>query len=158
MGDFCTYSGIELQAQETKDSELVARLIKEPEIIDGFTNATELQEYFNAFVSERHIYYVMKMNQEIVGVAVIMNMQDGDELPDTYIVDVGFFKKARGKIAKMLCIMALNNFINTHRVKKLYAFVDSKNKAAYLNAFWCGFKKISTVRDRTMLEYKYGRQ
>lgn len=157
MGDIHADTGIKLHVEKTDDKELVASIIKHPDVMPGFTTPDRYKDYILKF-SDRYIFYVMKRDGEISGVAVVLNVSDPIELPDTYTVDIGFYIRARGRTARDLSKMALNLFMESFKPRKLYAFIDLKKRAAYLNALWCGFRKVSITNNRIMLEYKDGRE
>lgn len=147
-----------LHVEQTTNKELLKYLISDEDIISGFTTKENIDDYIGRIGSD-HVCYLLLYKHEVAGVAICLNLCRTMNLKDFFVVDIGFFKEYRGKIALRLSKLALNKFFKENNCKRLISLIYKNNKKALLNAKWCGFKHLSTTKDRYYLEYrKDGRQ
>lgn len=142
--------------EQIEDKEILHKLISHEDILEGFTEKEKLDDYING-IGEHHICYLLIYKHEVAGVVVCLNLERCMNLKEIYVVDIGFFKEYRGKIALKLSKLALQKFFKDNKCKKLVASIYKSNKKALLNAKWCGFEYLSTHDDKYYLEYKNGR-
>lgn len=138
-----------------EDKEILHKLISHKDILEGFTTKDKLDKYIDE-IGENHICYLLIYKHEVAGVGVCLNLERCMSLKEIYVVDIGFFKEYRGKIALKLSKLALQKFFKENKCKKLVSSIYKSNKKALLNAKWCGFKHLSTHDDKYYLEYKNG--
>jgi len=141
--------------ESVKDKEILKKLISHEDIIDGFTDANRLDKYISD-LGEDHKCYLLIYKHEVAGVGICLNLEKSMNLKEIYVVDIGFFKEYRGKIALKLSKLALKKFFKENKCKKLISLIYEHNKKALLNAKWCGFKHCSTHNNRYYLEYENG--
>jgi ribosomal protein S18 acetylase RimI-like enzyme len=153
MGDVHTSSCVDLYVEQTRDKELLKSLIGCSEIINGFTDDVNLENYINN-IGDKHLCYLTVCDGEVAGVLVALKMHDFDDMKNCYIADIGFFKKYRGKVAQDLCEMTINKFFNDVKCEHLFASIDKKNRAALFNAKRIGFKIINVTEDKYYLRYE----
>lgn len=146
------------EVQKIRNKKLIRELISHEEIIEGFTSEDKLSNYIDN-LGKHHICYLMLYRNEVAGISIILNLEDGLGEKNTYIVDIGFYKNYRGKVALKLSQMALEKFLKDYKCDKLLAIIKKTNKAAVLNAKWLNFEIVSTNESKYFLRYmNYGRQ
>lgn len=153
MGDIHAGGSLNLTAELTNDKDIIKRTISHKDIINkAFTTMPKIDEYIN-YLHERHICYLLKLNGETKGIAIFMQASEPYENQQNYVVDIGIYKSARGKIGKKLSILGLQKFFDSYRCDHLYGFINIDNRPSYLHALWCGFRKVSNLKNKIMVEY-----
>lgn len=158
MGDI--YADSCLKIERTYDLNLVRTLIysEDLEELSTFNNATKAQVE-EGLSDERKEYYICYCDNNIAGIVIFLNFTEYDELaiPNTYFVDIGIFKKFRGKIGWDLARLMLNIFFNNHYVYKLFAVVSANNFGCISFAKKLGFGVIERENNYFLLEAKRGK-
>lgn len=160
MGDIRPRGSLDLTAETCRNKSVIKEHISHSEIIEGFTAPDRLDDYIGR-LSKNHVCYLMKVNGDVAGIAVLLHLEDAFGDKNTYVVDIGFYKKYRGKLALSLAKMALEKFHKNYNCRKLIALIDRKNKAALMNAKWLNFAIISKTNSKYFMRYikdgtKYG--
>ncbi len=153
MGNVHASSSLKLEVEQTTDKELLKSLICLSEIIDGFTDESNLDNYISN-IGDNHSCYLTTCNSEVAGVLIAVKMHDFSNMKNCYIADIGFFKKYRGKIAQELAEMTLDKFFADVECEHLFASIDKTNRAALFNAKRIGFKIINVTDDKYYLRYE----
>ena len=87
---------------------------------------------------EAMIYYLFRVDLKIAGFCALMLLND----EKNYVVDIGIYKKFRGKIGFHLGKMALEKFKREINDAKVFATIKDSNRASLFYTKSIGFKKI----------------
>lgn len=153
MEDLYSNSCLMYEVQKIRNKKLIKQLISHEEIIEGFTAPEKLDKYIDN-LGKHHICYFMLYKNEVAGIAISLKLEDGLGEKNTYVVDLGFYKDYRGKVALKLSRLALEKFLKGYKCEKLFAIIDKTNKASLFHAKWLNFEIVSTNEFKYFLRYK----
>lgn len=160
MGYIC--SDCSLSVNESRDFKAIRDLILHDDISSGLLSPQTNKEIVFYESEERLdneyiIYYLMKVNDEIAGFCLILNLFNHDEHDEKcFLVDIGILKKFRGKQAYQLAKIALNKFLDEEKPNRLLGLIKIKNKKALYFAMKVGFEIIKKDDVHYFLEVKNG--
>lgn len=143
--------------EQTKDKELIKEIISNKEIINGFTEEENIDKYINR-INENHIFYLMNYDNNIAGIVCFCDYSKESCKEGAYTVDVGFYKKYRGKTSINLAKICLQEFLNNFNCNLLVATILKNNKPAYVNSRWIGFELIGESNEKYYMRYNHGRR
>jgi len=143
-----------LSVRRTKNYKLLSKIIFNNEIYPGLLciNPEDVSTLFNKDLTihkfeegapeilnnDSMIYYLLEVDQKIAGFCAWMLLSN----QKNYVVDIGIYKKFRGKIGYHLGEMSLQKFKREVSDDIVYASVKEGNKPSLFYSQSMGFKKV----------------
>jgi hypothetical protein len=156
MGNLYAGGGMTFHVERITDKELIRTLLSDDEIIHGFTAPREIDEYIDELSDDHYCFFLLNDN-EVSGLAVLLRVDEHTKVKDSYVIDIGFYEEKRGKVARDLCRLGIQYFIKNYPCSLILGFIEVDNRAALVNAIWCGFKIKNKTNTRYCVEYRNGR-
>jgi len=143
-----------LEVRRTKNYKVLRKIIFNNEIYPGLLSINpndestlfdknpkicNLEEYAEDVLNnDSMIYYLLEVDQKIAGFCAWMLL--GNQ--KNYAVDIGIYKKFRGKMGYHLGLMSLEKFKREISNDIIYASVKEENKPSLFYSQSMGFKKV----------------
>lgn len=144
-----------LSVIESRDLTEIKKLIFHEDIHDSIFSDEYTSENAERILDTlKVIYYLFKVNEDIVGYCAFLNTQTIVGVDDCYISEVGFIKSFRGKLSYRLSKMAIQKFITEVKPYKLFAPIKHDNRRSLFFALQIGFKIVMRDDNYCLLEAK----
>ncbi len=151
MGDIHTDSRLEVI--ETRDFKSIKDLIFHEDIAPNIISHN-YEDAEKQLDNKNVIYYLFRIDDIYVGFCALLSMDEGFKTDKCYLVDIGFIKNFRGKLAYNLAKMALIKFMNEVKPNRLFAAIKSNNRQSLFFAMNTGFEILMQDNNYYFLEAK----
>lgn len=142
--------------EQTYDKELMKHIISDDEIIDGFTDKKHLDNYID-FIGDDHICYLGICNNVIAGIMILFNCKSITDEKNLFVIDIGFLKDYRGKVALSICKLSMNKLFDDVGSYDLVGSIDKSNRKSLVHAKKLGFKISNFDDNKYFMRYsRYG--
>lgn len=127
--------------KKTNDFNLIKSILCDDEISSNLLSFKyeNMEEKLN---NELMIYYIFLVDGKIAGFCAFKHLKDICNIDGNYAVDIGIFKRYRGKIGYRFGEMMLFEFNKTFSPNKIFALIQDNNKASILYTRSMGFKPL----------------
>ncbi len=130
-----------LKVQKTENYKLIKNILCNEDIAPNLISFKyeNMEKMLN---NELMTYYLFIVDENIAGFCAFKDLKDMCNVEGNYAVDVGIYKKYRGKIGYDLGQMALKEFNEKFSPNKIFALIKESNRASLYYTKKMGFKLL----------------